>query len=150
MGAFHSDIGSWRTWFWQRVLVPLAIAVSTACTVWNATEVRQMLVWLLATFAVAVWTVILRAYSRRALVSGDCTPHRAIRSWHALDLFSAVILVMFEFGVAVCADEFAHGRNGYVLTTAVFLGLYIAISASGQHILNGVLGSVVRDEGNCG
>jgi len=136
--ALPSLAAVWRTWIWQRLLIPLIAAGLSVSSLWGAWTKGPLLSCIVIPFAVALWSVLLRIRTRRALITGIAPVQLAVRSWHALDLLSTTILTMFEVMIATCACAAVLHHGKYIASAStLFLG-YIAISAYAQHIANGL------------
>src|SRR5471030_2498500 len=98
-----ANITLWKNWCWQRVLVPLAAAVGGAHSYWGAWKSHADFNCFLIPFGVALWSVLLRIRTRRVLIAGGSSYHLAVRSWHSVDLFSALTLAVFETMVQTSA-----------------------------------------------
>ena len=130
-----ASITSWQHWWWQRVLVPLAVAVLGAYVYWGVWTRHADFTCFLIPFGVALWSVFLRIRIRRILVSGDSSFHLAMRSWHSLDLFSTLSLAVFETMVETSSCASVLVQPKYLALSALLFGTYVGLSGSAQHLL---------------
>ena len=130
-----AKIISWKTWSWQRVLVPLAAAIGGAYKYWGVWKLRPDFTCFLIPFGVALWSVFLRIRTRRYLIAGESSRHLAIRSWHSLDLFAALTLAVFETMVQTCSCASLLLQPTYLVFSAVLFVIYVGVSGFAQHLL---------------
>jgi hypothetical protein len=139
-----ASITSWRHWWWQRVLVPLAAAVVGAYSYWGVWNRHAEFTCFLVPFGVALWSVFLRIRTRRVLVAGDSSFHLAVRNWHALDLFSTLTLAVFETMVETCSCAFLLLEPKYLAFSVALFGIYIGLSISAQYVLISIRSDVAN------
>ena len=136
----NMSITSWKTWWWQRALAPLAAALVGAYSYWGAWKSRADFTCFLIPFGVALWSVFLRIRTRRVLIAGGFSFDSRVRSWHSLDLFSALALAVFETMVQTCACASLLSQPKYLAFSALLFVIYAGLSAFAQYLLMARLG----------
>jgi hypothetical protein len=135
-----ASIISWKNWSWQRVLVPLAAAIVGAYSYWGVWKLRADFTCSLIPFGVALWSVFLRIRTRRVLVAGGSSFNLAVRSWHSLDLFSALTLAVFETMVQTCSCASLLMQPEYLAFSTILFAIYVGVSGFAQHLLISSMG----------
>jgi hypothetical protein len=130
-----ASIKSWKRWSWQRVIVPLAAAIFGAYRYWGAWKSSADFTCFLIPFGVALWSVFLRIRTRRALLAGGSPFTHVVRSWHSLDLFSALVLAVFETMVQTCSCASLLMQPNYLAFSAILFVIYVGVSGFSQHLL---------------
>ena len=130
-----ASIKSWKKWSWQRVFVPLAAAIVGAYLYWGVWKSRADFTCFLIPFGVALWSVFLRIRTRRFLIAGGSSFHLAVRSWHSLDLFSALTLAVFETMVQTCSCASLLLQPEYLVLSAMLFVIYVGVSGFAQSLL---------------
>src|ERR1039458_7876136 len=135
-----ANITSWKNWWWQRVLAPLAAAVVGAYSYWGVWKSRADFTCFLIPFGVALWSVFLRIRTRRVLIAGGSSFHLALRSWHSLDLLSALTLAVFETMVQTCSCASLLMQPKFLAFSAILFAIYVGLSGFAQHLLISIRG----------
>jgi len=135
-----ASITSWRNWWWQRVLVPLAVAAAGAYFYWGVWKSRADFTCFLIPFGVALWSVCLHIRTRRALIAGGSVFNLAMRSWHSMDLFSALTLAVAETMVQTCSCASVLMQPKYLALSAMLFLIYVGLSGFAQFLLITICG----------
>jgi len=131
----NASIISWKKWSLQRVFVPLAAAIVGAYSYWGVWKLRADFTCFLIPFGVALWSVFLRIRTRRVLVAGGSSFNLAVRSWHSLDLFSALTLAVFETMVQTCSCASVLMQPKFLAFSAILFAIYVGLSGFAQYLL---------------
>src|SRR5260221_194578 len=140
----ETSITSWRHWWWQRVFLPLAVAVAGAYSHWGVWKSRADFTCFLIPFGVVLWSVFLRIRTRRVLVARDSSLNLAVRSWHSLDLFSLLTLAVFETMVLTSACASLLMTSKFLAFSAILFTIYIGLSGFAQCLLISIRGDLAN------
>lgn len=115
--------------------MPLSVAIVGACSYWGVWKLRADFTCFLIPFGVALWSVFLRIRTRRVLIAGGAPFNMVARSWHSLDLFSALTLAVFETMVLTCSCASLLLQPEYLAFSAILFAIYVGLSGFAQYLL---------------